>query len=131
MRLPTISGEFRATADPELRFTPSGKAVCSLTVVASESKKTDTGWEDGDRSPFLRVTLWDGAAEAAAEAITKGQRVLVTGALFEREYDKSDGTKGRSVEVKFATVAVVPGRRAERSHTPPASDPWATSQAPF
>lgn len=137
--LPTIVGEFRTTADPELRFTPAGKAVANVTVIASERiKDQQTGeWSDGDKSPFIKVAVWGQAAEALAEHVVKGERVLVTGQLYQREYDKSDGTKGLSIEIKFATVAPVPGGRpgASRSsgqqapqqgYPAPASDPWAT-----
>ena len=139
--LPIVTGEFRTTADPELRFTPGGKAVASVTVIASERRKNPQTeqWEDGDRSPFINVSVWDKAAEALAEEVTKGQRVLVTGQLFQREYEKRDGTKGYSTELKYAVVAPIPGGKpgASRSSAPAAatSDPWATSaptdQPPF
>lgn len=141
MRLPTITGEFRTTDDPELRFTPSGKAVANLTVVSSESRKNEqTGeWEDGDRSPFIRVAVWGPAAEAVAETITKGERVLVSGALYAREYERNDGSKGQSIELKWATVAAIPGgkSKAERGNgvaygqpqQRQQADPWATPQS--
>lgn len=144
-RLPVITGEFRTTDDPELRFTPSGKAVANLTVVASESKKNEqTGeWEDGDRSPFIRVAVWGPAAEAVAETITKGERVLVSGALYARDYERNDGTKGQSIELKWATVAAIPGGKSkaqreaqanggngyaygQQQQRQQAQDPWAT-----
>ena len=140
-RLPILTGEFRTVKDPELRFTPAGKAVANVTVIASESKKNEqTGeWEDGDKTPFIGVSVWGPAAEAVAEHITKGERVLVTGALFVREYDKSDGTKGSSIELKWATVAAIPGGKpkAQREGVafgqpaagPAAADPWATAPA--
>lgn len=160
MRLPTLTGEFRTTKDPELRFTPAGKAVCSVSIITTESKKNPhtQEWEDGDSTPFINISVWDRAAEAMAEEITKGQRVLVTGQLYVREYDKSDGTKGQSLELKYATVAAVPGgkSKAERSTAgngyahgqqqqrrpqqqspdPWANDPWAapggsSDQPPF
>ena len=136
MALPTVTLDGRTTADPELRFTPAGKAVCGINVVASERYKDDTGaWQDGDRSPFLRVTLWGQQAEDAAEHIVKGERVLVTGKLFERTYQRNDGTEGRSVELKHATVARVPnGRprtdRQQGGQPQQQADPWAQPQRP-
>lgn len=148
MRLPNLTGEFRVVSDPELRFTPSGKAVASVTVIASESRKTDNGWEDGDKTPFISVSVWDQAGEALVDTITKGERVLVSGALFVREYDRNDGTKGQSIELKWATVAPVPGGKPKGERERPqgyahgqqpqrrqaAEDPWATpasDQPPF
>lgn len=132
MRLPTITGEFRLGQDPELRFTSTGKAVCTLSMIATESKKNDRGeWEDGDSTPWLRVTLWDQAAEEAAETFRSGDRVLATGVLYARKYERRDGGEGQSIEVKYATVAPIPGGRprAQRTTQQYADDPWVTPQA--
>lgn len=131
-RLPVITGEFRLTDDPELRFTPGGKAVANMTIVTNESKKTDTGWEDGDRTPFIRIAVWDTMAEECAEHLRKGDKVLVTGALYARQYDKNDGTKGESIELKWVTVAPIPGgrpkaKREQAGGQQYADDPWTTA----
>ena len=54
-----ISVAGNLTADPELRFTPNGQAVCNFSVVANERKfnKQTNEWEDGDPT-FLRCTVW-------------------------------------------------------------------------
>lgn len=146
MRLPTLTGEFRLTQDPELRFTPAGKAVCQLSLIASESRKNEqTGeWEDGDKTPFISASVWNQAAEAAAEELERGQRVLVSGQLYVREYERQDGSTGQSIELKWATVAAVPGGKSkasreragngwahgqqpQRQQAAPQQDPWATT----
>lgn len=127
--LPSVTIDGRLVADPELRFTAGGKAVCSMRVAASDSKKDDAGNWQTTEQVFIGVSLWENEAEAAAEAFQKGDQVLVTGRLYEREYDKNDGTKGRSLELKFPTVAKkVSAPRADRSSTrpAPADDPWAS-----
>lgn len=132
--LPQISIDGRLVADPELRFTQGGRAVCSFRVAASDSKKDDRGnWETTEQI-FIGVSLWEAEAEIAAETYQKGDRVLVTGRIYEREYEKSDGTKGRSLEVKFPTVAKVPSApRGERqparssAASTSAADPWSTA----
>lgn len=129
--LPNITIDGRLVADPELRFTQGGKAVCSLRVAASDSKKTDTGWETQEQI-FIGVSLWEAEGEAAAEHLQKGDQVVVTGRIFEREYDKNDGSKGKSLEVKYPTVAKkvsAPKTQRSTSPTPPANDPWATAPA--
>jgi single-strand DNA-binding protein len=127
--LPHITIDGRLVADPELRFTPAGKPVCSFRVAASDSKKDDAGnWETQEQA-FINVSLWEAEGEAAAEALAKGDRVLVSGRLFEREYETRDGGKGKSLEVKFPTVAKkVSAPRGERSSAPApaANDPWAS-----
>lgn len=132
--LPQITLVGRAVEDPDLRFTANGTAVSNLRVAASERRKNEqTGeWEDGDRI-FLSTSVWKHDAEALAENVRKGDQVTVSGKLYEREYERKDGTKGKSVEVKHATVGLVPGGRpsAERQRPQqgqPPADPWAAQQ---
>lgn len=137
--LPNIVIDGRLVADPELRFTQGGKAVCSLRVAASDSKKDDNGNWNTTEQIFIGVSLWEAEGEAAAEAFRKGDQVLVTGRIYEREYEASNGEKRKSLELKFPTVArKVTAPRSERANAPaPASnDPWATvaprsDEAPF
>ena len=70
------------TADPELRFTPSGAAVASFTVASTPRTldRTTNEWKDGD-ALFLRCSIWRQAAENVAESLTRGARVVVTGRL--------------------------------------------------
>lgn len=88
----TIIGNL--TADPELRYTPSGKAVTSLTIAVNNRVKNAAGdWEDGDPD-FYNVTIWDKeGAENVAESLTKGTRAIVTGDYKSRRYETKDGDK--------------------------------------
>jgi single-strand DNA-binding protein len=93
----TIVGNL--TADPELRFTPSGQAVANFTV-ASTARLFDrqtNEWKDGD-TVFIRCSVWRQYAENVAESLTKGTRVIVTGRLKVRQYETREGGKGTSVE---------------------------------
>ena len=87
------------TADPELRFTPSGQAVANFTVASTNRMldKTTNEWKDGD-TVFIRCSVWRQYAENVAESLTKGTRVVVTGRLKVRQYETRDGGKGTSVE---------------------------------
>lgn len=88
------------TADPELRFTPSGHAVANFTI-ASTPRTFDRAsgeWKDG-QPLFLRASLWREAAENAAETLTKGMRVIAQGRLSVRNYETKDGRTGTSVEL--------------------------------
>lgn len=140
--LPTITIDGRLVADPELRFTQGGKPVCSLRVAASDSKKNDDGSWDTTEQIFVNVSLWEKEGEAAAEALRQGDQVLVSGRIYTREYEKSDGTKGSSLEVKYPTVAKkISAPKGERQSAPTqsrpaADDPWAnvpprTDEPPF
>lgn len=136
--LPAITIDGRLVADPELKFTPGGKAVANMRVAASDSKKDDAGNWSTTEQIFINVTLWEAEAESAAEHFVKGDRVLVAGRIYQREYEKSDGSKGYSLEVKFPTVAKIPatprrdssqGNSAWSQPSAPANDPWATAPA--
>src|SRR5918997_4766350 len=86
----TIVGNL--TADPELRFTPTGHAVADFTVASTpRNYDRETGqWRDGE-ALFLRCTAWRQLAEHAAESLTKGTRVIVTGRLRQRSFELSEG----------------------------------------
>ena len=86
----TIVGNL--TADPELRFTPAGHAVAEFTVASTpRSYDRQTGeWRDGE-ALFLRCTAWRQLAEHAAESLTKGTRVIVTGRLRQRSFELTEG----------------------------------------
>ena len=101
MSLWQISGECVAVADPELRFTPSGLAVCSLRVVTNDSKRGENGgWEKGDPC-FLTLTVWRDQAEHMAETVQKGDTLVVRGQLEQREYTTDAGEKRTSYQIKF------------------------------
>jgi len=109
------------TAQPELRFTPSGAAVANFTI-ASNARTFDRQsgeWKDQDPL-FLRCNIWRQPAEHVAESLDKGMRVIVTGRLRQRSYEK-DGQKRTVMELevdeigpslRFATAKV---HKAERS----------------
>lgn len=132
------------TDDPELKFTPSGAPVANFTVASTPRTfdKQTNEWKDGD-ALFLRCAAWRQLAENVAESLTKGQRVIVTGALRVRQFERQDGSKGTSVEMnvdevgpslRYATAKVT---KVSRSNTSggdwggapaqsPAADVWST-----
>ncbi len=139
------------TADPELKYLPTGVAVASFTVAVSKRVKADDGWKDGPTS-FVRCTVWRQYAENVAESLAKGTKVVVIGSMGQREYETKDGEK-RSVwecqvddvgpALRNATASV---RKVERSKTADGfgafqdakaqleDDPWAnptSGEAPF
>jgi len=90
-------------ADPELRYTPSGKAVAELRVAVNDRYRgTDGEWQE--ETQWFRVELWDQAAERAAERLRKGHKVFAEGQLRAREWEGKDGQKRTSLEIRFARV---------------------------
>ena len=93
------------TADPELRFTPSGAAVASFTVASTPRTldKATNEWKDGD-ALFMRCSIWRQAAENVAESLTRGMRVVVQGRLQQRSYETREGEKRTVVEMQVDEV---------------------------
>lgn len=142
------------TADPELRFTPSGAAVASFTVASTPRTfdRQSNEWKDGD-TLFMRCSIWRDAAENVAESLTKGMRVIVQGRLIQRSFETREGEKRTVVEMqveevgpsmRYATAKVSraargggdfsgQGSRGSSSYGAPqggaADDPWATGGA--
>lgn len=92
------------TSDPELRFTPAGAAVANFSVASTPRTfdKNANEWKDGE-TLFLRCSVWREAAENVAESLTKGMRVIISGDLKHRSYDK-DGEKRTVIELEVQEI---------------------------
>lgn len=150
----TITVIGNLTADPELRFTPSGAAVANFTVASTPRMfdRQSNEWKDGE-ALFLRCNIWREAAENVAESLTRGARVVVTGRLKQRSFETREGEKRTVVEVevdevgpslRYATAKVNKASRGgggggggggSRPAAPngggsaPADDPWGSAPA--
>ena len=93
------------TADPELRFTPSGAAVANFTVASTPRifDRQSSEWKDGE-ALFLRCSIWREAAENVAESLTRGARVIVTGRLKQRSFETKEGEKRTVMEVEVEEI---------------------------
>ena len=93
------------TADPELRFTPSGAAVANFTVASTPRTfdKNTNEWKDGE-ALFLNCSVWRQAAENAAESLVRGMRVIVQGNLKARSYETREGEKRTVFEIDVQEV---------------------------
>jgi single-strand DNA-binding protein len=131
------------TADPELRFTPSGVAVANFTVASTPRTfdRQSGEWKDGE-ALFLRGNIWRQAAENAAESLTRGVRVIVTGRLRQRSFETKEGEKRTVMEMdvdevgpslRYATAKVNKATRSGgngSSGGAPSDDPWSSAPAP-
>lgn len=137
----TIIGNL--TADPELRFTPSGQAVANFTVASTARffDKAKNEWAEGDTT-FIRCSVWREMAENVAESLAKGNRVVVTGTLKVRQYETDKG-KGTSVEcdveevgpsLKWASARVTRTDKQQGGSRQPSrqqADPWSGGSSGF
>ncbi len=101
----TITVVGNLTADPELRFTPSGAAVANFTVASTPRiyDRQSGEWKDGE-ALFLRCNIWREAAENVAESLTRGSRVIVTGRLKQRSFETREGEKRTVFEVEVDEI---------------------------
>ena len=101
----TITVVGNLTADPELRFTPSGAAVANFTVASTPRilDRQSNEWKDGE-ALFLRCSIWREAAENVAESLTRGSRVIVTGRLKQRSFETKEGEKRTVMEVEVDEI---------------------------
>src|SRR6266540_3238929 len=133
------------TADPELRFTPSGAAVASFTVASTPRTfdRQSGEWKDGE-ALFLRCNIWRQAAENVAESLTRGALVIVNGRVKQRSFETREGEKRTVIELdvdeigpslRYATAKVNKVSRGTGGggfgggggQSAPPDDPWGSA----
>jgi len=98
LNLVLLSG--RLAADPELRYTPKGTAVCTFRMAVSRRYREKDSGEWKDDPSFFNIVVWDRMAELAGERLRKGSPVMVEGSLRSRSYDTQEGSRRYVVEVQ-------------------------------
>ena len=91
----------RLVADPDMKYTPSGVAVCSLRIAVDRRTKSETGERQSD---FFDIVVWRQSAEFASNYLTKGRLVAVQGRLQQRSWVQQDGQKRYKVEVVAESI---------------------------
>ena len=133
------------TADPELRFTPSGAAVANFTIASTPRTfdRQSGEWKDQE-ALFMRCNIWRQAAENVAETLTRGMRVVAQGRLRQCSFETKEGEKRTVVELevdeigpslKYATAKVNKisrgggggGFGGGGGSSAPADDPWGSA----
>lgn len=145
MSLPNMSGTGRLTAEPEMRFSASGVAVCTVNLAFNSRKfdKQANEWFDGDVF-YVRGTAFKELAEHIVDSLSKGDEVNVAGRLKTDQWeDKSTGEKRSAVSLlidsigpnlRYATAKVAKASRSGEGggfggQSTPAADPWGGSPA--
>jgi single-strand DNA-binding protein len=137
---PTTTIVGNLTADPELRYGASGTAWATFTVAHTPRvyDKASAGYRDGDPL-FLRCKAFRDLAENAAQSLSRGVRVVVTGKLQQSTWETQTGEKRSSIDLlvdeigpslRFATAAIAKVRRTGGSAARAAEgdDPWASTE---
>jgi single-strand DNA-binding protein len=136
--------------DPELRYTPSGAAVCNVSIATTRNWKNKESGDRQEETEWHRVVFYDRLAEIAGEYLKKGRPVYVEGRLKTRKWQDKDGKDTYTTEIIAEQMQLLGGREegsgggggggfqrgsdeeggeAPRRSSPPASRP-APRQAP-
>ena len=98
----------RLCRDPEVRYTQSGKAVCTFSIAVND------GYGENKKAYFFPVVVWNKSAEACGNLLQKGSKVAVTGKLTTRQYENREGKKVTVFEIvadAFEGVEFLDGKK--------------------
>src|SRR6059058_580250 len=96
--------------DPEVRYTPSGSAVCNVSVATTRSWKNKDSGDKVEETEWDRVVFYDRLAEIAGEYLKKGRPVYVEGRLKTRKWTDKDGAEKYTTEIIATEMQLLGGR---------------------
>jgi len=94
----------RVGRDPEVRYLPSGQAVCNFSVATSEKWKDKTTGESQEATEWHRITAFDRLAEIVGEYVRRGSLVYIEGKIQTRKYTDKDGAEKTSTEIRATSM---------------------------
>lgn len=107
--------------DPELKYTPSNKAVCNLSVATSERR--GKGEDKKEHTEWHRITVWGEQAESCSKYLKKGRSVYVEGRLQTRTWDDTKtGAKRSATDIVADRVVFLGGGKERGDATPGPQD---------
>lgn len=111
-------------ADPEMRYTPQGAAVCTFNMATNETW-TDTAGEKQERTEWHRIVAWRRLAEFCSEYLKKGSKIYVEGRLQTRSWEDQNGVKRYATEIVARDIQMLDSRgaTAETSYEEPPLPP--------
>ncbi|MCF8057647.1 MAG: single-stranded DNA-binding protein [Bacteriovoracaceae bacterium] len=99
----------RLGSDPELKYTPSGSAVCNFSLATSESW-TDKSGQKQEKTEWHRVVVWGKLAELCNQYLAKGRQAFIEGSLQTRQWDDKSGQKRYTTEINAKNVQFLGGQ---------------------
>jgi single-strand DNA-binding protein len=94
--------------DAELRYTPGGSPVATLSLATTEIWNDKAGQRQ-EKTEWHRVVLWGKTAESLNEYLTKGKQIYVEGRLQTRQWDDKDGNKRYTTEIRGDRIVLLGG----------------------
>ncbi|MEK9143219.1 MAG: single-stranded DNA-binding protein [Patescibacteria group bacterium] len=101
------------TRDPELRYTPTGAAVCTIGLATNRYWTTEAG-EKKEEVEFHRVVAWNKLAEICSQLLTKGRKIYVEGRLRTATWQAQDGSQKTTTEVVIEDMILLDSPRPPR-----------------
>ena len=98
------------TRDPELRYTPTGAAVCTIGLATNRTWTTESG-EKKEETEFHRVVAWNKLAELCSQLLTKGRKIYVEGRLRTNTWQTAEGAQRSTTEVVIEDMIILDSRR--------------------
>jgi single-strand DNA-binding protein len=96
--------------DPEIRYAPSGSAICNVTIATSRVTKDKNSGDKQEQTEWHRVVMFDRLAEIAGEYLKKGKSVYVEGRLQTRKWTDKEGVERYSTEIIAQEMTMLGGR---------------------
>lgn len=104
------------TRDPELRYTPNGSAVCTMSLATNRSWTSGEGGARQEETQYHRVVTWSKLAEICGKYLKKGNKAYVQGRLQTRKWQTKEGQERETTEIVADEVLILtPGSGAARS----------------
>jgi single-strand DNA-binding protein len=98
------------TRDPELRYTPTGAAVCTIGLATNRQWTTEAG-EKKEETEFHRVVAWNKLAELCSQLLVKGRKIYVEGRLRTNQWQGQDGSQRTTTEVVIEDMIILDSKR--------------------
>lgn len=98
------------TRDPELRYTPSGAAVCTIGLATNRTWTTETG-EKKEEVEYHRLVSWNKLAELCSQLLSKGRKIYIEGRLQTRNWTGQDGHERQTTEIVMDDMIILDSRR--------------------
>jgi len=110
----------RLGQDPEIRYMPSGEAVCNFSVATSEKWKDKASGEVKEETTWHRVTAFARQAEIVGEYLKRGSLVFIEGKMTQRKYQDKDGAEKVSHEIRMQDMKMLSNREGGEQGQSPA-----------
>jgi len=98
------------TRDPNMRYTPTGSAVCSFSIATNRSWTPADGGEKQEKADYHNIVSWSKLAEVCGQLLHKGDKVYVEGRMQTREWQNKEGQDQRTTEIVIDNMILLTSR---------------------